>query len=117
MSKKLSDLLIIKDISCELSDELRSEAGYNPKVLEGKVKDAYRKVRAKRCYHNTSYSDKQIEQDMYENYYSDVKSLALYYYNMMGAEHQVSHSENGVSRTWRSENDILSGVISFVKVL
>ena len=113
----IKDLPIVKEIVCELTSELRDETGFNAKVLENKVKDAYRKVKSKRCYQYSRYTDEQIEQDLYDNYYSYVKSFALYYYNMMGAEHQVSHSENGVSRTWRSENDILSGVISFVKVL
>lgn len=54
---------------------------------------------------------------MYDNHYSYVKNLALYSYNKIGAEFQASHSENGVSRTWKSEDDVIKGVISFVKIL
>ncbi len=113
----IKELTIINEIICELTSELRNDTGFDAKVLANKVKDAYRKVKSKRCYQYSRYTDKQIEQDMYENYYSYVKSLALYYYNTIGAEHQVSHSENGVSRTWRNEDDVLSDVISFVKIL
>ena len=115
--KKISELLIVKDIVCELTAELKSDTGFDAIVLENKVKDAYRAVKSKRCYQYSSYTDDQIEQDMYDNHYSYVKNLALYNYNKIGAEFQTSHSENGISRVWKSEDDVLKGVIPFVKIL
>ena len=115
--KNLSELQIIKEIICDLTAELRKEAGFDAQILAIKVKDAYRDVKARRSYNYSSLKEEKIEQDMYDNYYSHVKNLALYKYNTIGGEFEVSHSENGISRTWRSETDILRGVISFVKVI
>lgn len=106
-----------EEIIEELTTELKNEPMFNANILEIKVKDAYREVKARRRYQNTSYSDKDIERDLYENYYQSIKKLALYYFNKEGAEFQNSHSENGVTRVWKSEDDILNGVPSFVKVL
>jgi len=37
--------------------------------------------------------------------------LALYLCNKRGADYQKSHSEDGVSRTWESESDLLRAVV------
>lgn len=105
---------IVKDITCELTEELRRESGFDAAILEIKVKDAYRTVRNRRCYQYTSYSEAQINADLYNHYFSKIKQLALYYYNTIGGEFQTSHTENGITRTWRSESDILKDVVSFV---
>ena len=49
-----------------------------------------------------------------ERYYENVVNLALYRYNKQGAEGQTSHSENGVSRTYQSEAEILSDIVPYV---
>ena len=105
-----------EEIIEELTIELKNDPAFDVDILRKKVKDAYRKVRAKREYKNTSYTEAQIEEDMYDNYFQYVNDLALYSFNKIGAEFQESHSENNVSRTWRSEDDILKGVHAFVKV-
>ena len=40
--------------------------------------------------------------------------LAVEIYNKRGAEGQISHSENGISRSWPEKNRLLSMVIPFV---
>lgn len=48
------------------------------------------------------------------NRYSELTiELAICLYNQSGAEGQSSHSENGVSRVWRSEVEILSEITPF----
>lgn len=42
--------------------------------------------------------------------------LAVCLYNLRGAEGQSSHNENGVSRSWRSENEILQEVVPYAGV-
>lgn len=115
--KNIDNLPIIKEIFCEMSSEYKKDAGFDSTVLMNKIKDAYRKVKTKRCYQYTSYTEEQIEKDMYDNYYSHVKDVATYNYVKIGGEFQTSHSENGITRSWGSESDVLSGVISFVGIL
>ena len=105
------------EIIAELEKVFKNEPSFDVDILTDKVKDAYREVKARRCYQYTSYSDEKIEKDLYDNYYQSIKKLALYYLNTEGAEFQKSHTENGIARTWESEDDILNGVIAFVKVL
>ena len=115
--KELSKLPVIQEIICDLTAELKKDSGFDAQILSIKVKDAYRDVKSRRCYQYSSLNKEQIEQDMYDNYYSYIKNMALYKYNTIGGEFEVSHSENGISRTWRSEDDILKGIIPFVKVM
>lgn len=53
--------------------------------------------------------------------YTDLQfRIALDLYNKIGAEGQVGHSENGISRTWGSEwisKELLSEVVPFVGVI
>ena len=64
---------IIEELTAELeiTDKL-----FNPALLAPKVKNAVREVRMRRNYEATSYSEKQIEKDLY-NYYSVIKNLAI----------------------------------------
>lgn len=105
-----------QEIIAELTIELSGEQTFNADVLAVKVRNAIREVKMKRNYTATSYTDKQIEQDLY-NYFSTIKSVALYDYNQIGADFEQSHSENSVSRTWVSRDELFKGVHAFVKVL
>jgi len=100
----------------ELTIELGNDTTFNADILALKVKNAIREVKMKRNYEATSYTDKQIEKDLY-NYYSVIKSVALYDYNQIGTEGQSSHNENGVSRTWVNRDELFRGVHAFVKIL
>ena len=104
------------EIIAELTIELQDEPGFNVAKLAIKVKDAIRKVRLERGYQNTSYTEENIAKDLYDNYYSVIKDLALYYWNKIGAEFEVSHSENDTSRTYVRENEILGRITPFVKI-
>ena len=107
----LSDLQ--DELEQELSEELKSASEKN--LLSLKILNAYRAVKRKRNYqqhHDPDY----IDTDM-ERMYDIVKELALYDYNTVGAEGETNHSENSISRTWRSRDEILRQVIPFVQVL
>ena len=69
-----------------------------------------------RNYGATSYTDEQIQEDLY-NFYSVIKRVALYDYNQIGAEGEKSHNENSVSRTWEDRSKLFNGVHAFVKIL
>lgn len=99
----------------DLKAELENEPEFNEKVLKAKVKSAIREVVMKRSYKDTSYTNDEITLDLY-NYYSVIRSVALYDYNQRGAEYETQHSENGVNRTWESRDALFKGVHAFVKV-
>ena len=44
-------------------------------------------------------------------YEMDLLELAIVLFNQRGAEGQDKHTENGVSRTWRTEQQILQGIL------
>lgn len=109
------DVGLQDEIVAELTVELQDEPTFNVNILATKVRNAIREVKMKRNYQATSYTDEQIEKDLY-NYFSVIKSVALYDYNQIGAEGEQSHSENSVSRTWVDRDDLFRGVHAFVKV-
>ena len=109
------DVGLQDEIVAELTVELQDEPTFNVNILAIKVKNAIREVTMKRNYQATSYTDEQIEKDLY-NYFSVIKSVALYDYNQIGAEGEQSHSENSISRTWVDRDDLFKGVHAFVKV-
>ena len=105
-----------EEILAELTEEFQNAPAFNATTMKIKVNDAYRKVKSRKCYENTSYTDKQIEKDLYDRHFQDVKDIAVYNYGKDGAEFQISHNENGISRTWRTEDEILGNITAFVKI-
>lgn len=105
------------EIIAELTVELQNQPTFNAEILAIKVRDAYRKVRSRKCYENTSYTEEQIEKDLYYRHYQDIKDVAYYNFAIQGANFQISHSENNVSRTWRTEDEVLGNVNAFAGIL
>ena len=94
----LQDLKIQLDISSE----------HEVALLSSKIKNAIREVRHARNYPKY-YTDVQIAEDM-EDYYSNIISLALYDYNQIGGEGELSHSDSGTSRTWKDRKECFNGI-------
>lgn len=105
-----------QEIIAELTIELQGEPTFNVDILAVKVRNAIRELKMKRNYAATSFSETDIEKDLY-NYYSAIVNVARYDYNQLGAEGEQSHSENSVSRSWVDRDDLFRGVHAFVKVL
>lgn len=105
------------EIITELTVELSGQPTFNADVLTLKVKNAIREVKNRRNYKATSYTEEQIEKDLYDNYFSTIKNLALYDFAQIGAPFESSHSENSISRNWISRDEILRNVHAFVQVL
>lgn len=103
---------IMADLTAELS---LTDPNFSAALLLPKVRNAMREVRRARNY-PTSYTDTQIEADMY-NYFSNIRNIALYDYNQIGGEFQTSSSENSTSRHWMERNKLFAGICAFVKVL
>ena len=114
MEKTIENLQnsIVKDIT----DVIGDEESFNEKQLTIKVKLAINETKEKRNYTATSFNDDEIADDLW-NYYSVIFNVALYDYNMIGAEGEKSHSENGVSRSYESREKLFNSVHPFVRLL
>ena len=80
-------------------------------ILLNKVNQAYREVYQKRHYpHNVDGAFATVDM---ERFFSNIYNLALYDYNMRGAEGQSRIAENGEERTFIKRESLLIGVIPF----
>lgn len=100
------------DLEAELVSELHNDS--DKALLSSKIKGAYRTVKRRRNYQE-HHSQQFIDNDMV-TMYDIVKDLAMYDWNHVGAEGEISHSANGISRSWGERNDILKEVIPFITV-
>ena len=98
---------VYEDLIIELG--LRDESSKQQLFI--KVKNAIREVRNRRAY-PSHFSDLDIKEDL-EMLYSNIHDLALYDYNQIGAEGQVSHSDNTNARTWKNREECLKGVFAW----
>ena len=104
-----------EEIVNELKVEFQNTPEYSEAILRNKIKSVIRELRMKRNYIASGLSEDEIEADM-ECYYSVILNVARYDYNQMGAEGEVTHSENGILRTYESRDSLWKGVHAFVKV-
>lgn len=103
---------VFTDLSAELSV---SDENFNETLLLLKVRNAMREVKRARNYPK-SHTNIQIEEDMY-GYFSNIRNIALYDYNQIGAEGQSSSGENGISRSYVDRDKYFSGIFPFVRVI
>ena len=102
---------LINQIYESLKIELEITEGerFNPDLLLSKVKSAYRAVQTVRKYPK-SYTEAMIERDM-ENYYSQVKDIAMFDFNQIGAEGQTQYSQDGVSVHYVDRDKLFYGIL------
>lgn len=98
---------ILEDLKTELSLTEDSDVA----VLSSKIKSAAREVKMLRNYPE-HFTEEQILNDL-KRHYSNIRELALYDYNQVGGEGQMSHSENGTSRAWKDRKECLNGIFAF----
>lgn len=103
------------ELMADLSMELQmTDPNFNQTLLLSKVRNALREVKKVRKYPGY-YTEDQINADMYD-YYSNIRSLALYDYAQVGAYGEESHSENSTSRSWVDRNKCFTGVIPLSRI-
>ena len=108
---------LVNEIIAELTTELKKNCPvFDADILANKVKGAYRKVRSRKCYENTPFSEQQINEDLKLRHYQDISDMALYDFAKIGGYFETSHSENSISRTWRTEDEILGNIVAFVGI-
>lgn len=105
-----------KEIAEDLKIELSVQPTFSEEILENKIKSAIREVMTVRDYQSSGYTDEMIEKDLYR-YYSVIRDLALYDFAQIGAPFETSHTENSVSRMWKSRESMLKGVVKLAKVI
>lgn len=86
----------------------------NP-LIEQLLEQARNEIIEKRNYPET-YTQDQIDRDV-QKFENVMVNLAVYDRSQAGEAYMASYSENGVSRTWKDRNSLLSGVYPFVKNL
>ena len=97
---------LLEDLSEELS---ATDPKFKPELIKPKIKNAIREVKRARNYPK-HYTESAIVEDL-ENYYSNIRNIALFDYNMIGAEGQSSSSENGTSRNFIDRDKLFGGII------
>jgi hypothetical protein len=107
-------LTLEQELVADLTDELSEDELFNEKLLLSKIRNAIREVKRARSY-PISYTDDMIDSDLYD-YYSNIRNIALYDYNMVGMEFEASHSENSVSQTMTDRTKLFAGIIPFAKI-
>lgn len=101
------------ELLADLTSELEAEPTFSSTKLLQKVVGAIREVKRARKY-PPYYTDEQIADDLY-GFYSNIRNIALYDYNKIGAEGEESHSENGVSRTYKDRDKLFNGVLPLAR--
>jgi hypothetical protein len=86
----------------------------NP-LIEQLLEQARNEIIEKRNYPET-YTQDQIDRDV-QKFENVMVNLAVYDRSQAGEAYMASYSENGVSRTWKDRESLLSGVYPFVKIL
>lgn len=101
---------ILRDVITYLGDEV-SEVDHS--VLLILINRAIRKVCTKRYPYG--YTEKEKETAV-ERYRDMIFEAAVYYWAKQGADGENSHSENGISRSYQSEEELYFDVVPMVKV-
>lgn len=99
----------------DLHDEVSGQPGYSDEMLRKKIRQAIKSVKRARNYSGAGYSIDQIEEDI-ENYYSNIRDIALYDYNIIGAEGESYHYEGGTNRTYIDRRRLYNGIIPLVVI-
>jgi len=110
-----SEKQVIVDIISDLEVELKkTDDQYDAELLAAKVIGAYREVRTARQY-PSHYTEDAIDADL-ENYYVNIRNIALYDYNTIGIEWQKTNKENQVSREFVKRAQLFYGVLPLSQI-
>ena len=111
----MREVQMTEEIVANLREKFKDEPDLTQSMIENEVKVAIRELKMKRNYVASSMTADEIDADL-ENYYSVVRNIAELRCAKLGGEGEQSHSENGVSRSYVTEDSLWKGVHAFVKV-
>ena len=109
----MSETVLVDALLADLTEELNNEPTFDSVALKAKIKNVVREVKGLRKYPST-YTEEQIENDL-NSYYSNMRNIALYDYNMIGAEWESNHNENGISRSFVDRKSLFYGIMPIAK--
>jgi len=101
--------------------EISDEPTFNEAKLREKINNAFREVKRERLRgiggaYPSCYTDEMQVADM-EQFYSNIRTLALYDYNQIGLEGQTSSTESAITRTYVNRNSLFNGVVPLSPVI
>lgn len=99
-----------KDLKTELAI---SDENFDEVLLKTKVQNAIREVLHELGYSPLANSEKVV--DELSMYYTNIRNIALYDYNTIGAEFSSQISESSVSRHYTDRNKLFAGIIPKAK--
>lgn len=111
MNERTREQLIIE--LCEDLDIKNYAEDPEYKKLISKLNSAIKAI--KRLINFPESYTEQMEADYLDDYYDNIKDLTLYDYLQNGATGEVTHNENGTSRTWKSRRECFYGIVSFAE--
>ena len=104
---------IAAQIAADLTIELKNEVDFDVDILNVKISNAIREVIAARNY-PAYYGEERIKADLM-NYYSNIRSIALYDYTKIGAEGQTQYSADGESIHYLDRSKLFSGILPIAR--
>lgn len=104
---------IILDLCAVLGINSTDTEADDYKLLIAKLNTAIRAIKSARNYPER-YTPQMIADDL-DNYYANIFDLTIYEYNQAGAEGEISHNENGTSRSYKSRRECFLGVDAFAR--
>lgn len=100
---------LIEELLSDLTIELSVTSDADIALLKSKIKGAMREVKQKRNYAGR-FTDEYVLNDI-QNYYSNIKNLAMYDFATVGGEFQKSNSDNGISVSFEDRNSMFAGIV------
>lgn len=99
----------------DLTTELQNEEDFSSTLLTVKVKNALYEVASARNY-PSSYSESVKEDDLHDNYYVQIKALALYDYSKIGAEGQDNYTADGENIKYSDRKALFDGILPIAEI-
>lgn len=101
--------------------EVSNDPTYSEAILTEKVANAMREVKRERLRgiggtYPSYYTEAMQTADL-EQFYSNIRTIALYDYNQVGLEGQTSSTESAITRTYVNRNSLFVGVVPLCAVL
>lgn len=104
---------IVEDLKLYIEVLFDGDEEVNDKLLSLLCKKSVETVCQVRYGNEITDEQREIAIEQYNNKIFD---LTLYRYLTMGAEFEKSHASNGTSVSYRSESEILKGIVPLAKI-
>lgn len=104
-----------EEVISSLQKRFEKEPTFDFDLLCSVVKDVIEEVKEIREYPDY-YTDSMVMNDLYK-YKGRIQKIARYDYSKDGADGEISHVENGTSRSYVKRDELFYGIRSLSRVL